>query len=62
MNTIIKNIIHVIGLSKLLGYVWEIVRDELVKLAETSSAEWDDKAVKVLDEIIITIIGTLDKK
>ncbi|MDX1700511.1 MAG: hypothetical protein R3250_07840 [Melioribacteraceae bacterium] len=61
MNSIIKHIVNVIGLGTLLSYVWEIVKDELIRLAESSDAEWDDKAVKVLDEVIMMIIGSLEK-
>ena len=60
MNSIIKHIVNVIGLSTLLSYVWEIVRDELTRLAESSNAEWDDKAVMFLDDIIIAIIRSLE--
>ena len=60
MNTIIKNIINIIGLSKLLGYVWEIAYDELNKLATESAATWDDKAVNVLDEIVKSVIESLE--
>jgi hypothetical protein len=59
MSTIIKNIIKIIGLSKLLGYVWEIAHDELVKIAEKSASEWDDKAVAFLDEMIKQVITEL---
>ena len=61
MNSILKHIVNVIGISTLLNYVWEIVRDELTRLAESSNAEWDDKAVKFLDEIIVVIIESLNK-
>lgn len=60
MQLIIKNIINIIGLSKLLGYVWEIVYDELTRLASDSAATWDDKAVKVLDEIIKSVMKALE--
>jgi len=40
--------------------VWEIAYDELTKLATESAATWDDKAVKVLDEIVKSVIKSLE--
>ncbi|MBK7106642.1 MAG: hypothetical protein IPH62_15315 [Ignavibacteriae bacterium] len=62
MQQILKNIIAIIGLAKLLNYVWEIAFDELNKLATDSEAAWDDKAVKVLDEIVKGVIKSLEVK
>ncbi|MFZ1288851.1 MAG: hypothetical protein WAR79_02080 [Melioribacteraceae bacterium] len=62
MQQILKNIITIIGLGKLLNAVWEMVYDELEKLTKESTATWDDKAVKVLDEIIKSVILSLDVK
>ena len=60
MNTILRNIIKVIGLGTLVGYVWEIVYEELESLSKESEATWDDKALEVVDKIVDTIIATLN--
>ena len=62
MQQILKNIITIIGLGKLLNAVWEMVYDELEKLTKESTATWDDKAVKILDEMIKSVILSLDVK
>ncbi|MFZ1291448.1 MAG: hypothetical protein WAR79_15240 [Melioribacteraceae bacterium] len=62
MQQILKNIITIIGLGKLLNAVWEMVYEELEKLTKESTATWDDKAVKILDEMIKSVILSLDVK
>lgn len=58
MKTILLNLIKVIGLGTLVGYVWEIVYEELERLSKESEAAWDDKALEVVDKIVDTIIAT----
>ena len=60
MKTLLTNIIKVIGLGTLVGYVWEIVYEELERLSKESAASWDDKALEVVDKIVETIIATLN--
>jgi len=59
MNMILK----VIGLPKLLEFVWSKVHPELKKWAESDGEDdWDDRAVEIADGIVRMIIGKLEDK
>ena len=56
MKWLIRKVLSAVGWKRLLQMTWEAIHDELVKLAEKTNTEFDDKALKIIDEIVDDLI------
>lgn len=56
MNAILAKLLSAMGWKKLLLMVWAVAHKELAKrAANTEDVEWDDDAVKFVDDLVKAI-------
>lgn len=56
MNAILGKLLAVMGWKKLMLMVWAVAHKELAKrAADTQDVEWDDDAVKFVDDLVKAI-------
>lgn len=67
MKSIFQFLVNAIGLPTLLIWVWDIVKPELIALAQKNDDpahpdvnQWDNKAVEFLDKLFQAIIKYLN--
>lgn len=58
--TLLKTALKVIGLAKVLDLFWDLLESQLEKLAaKTTKTDFDDRLVKVLNELVHAVIEAL---
>ena len=56
MSAVLQKIMVVLGWKRVLKMAWQVAYKELEKrVKDTEDQEWDDEALKVMDELVKTI-------
>lgn len=61
MEFLLKRMLKILGLKKIILMVWNMIKPELVKLAQADGEkDWDDALVKLIDDFIMAFVNESD--